>query len=213
MAAQLIRKSPLAMVQAKMPLFLSPRALIGGFAVVVAIGLLALVAGIRDAHHSEDAARARFADAQALIALPPASTDSIAEDLTSVNNQIATAQAEAAPASPAPSGDAATTLLVRGAQAAGLSVKAIDGVASGTKVVGLDSYTTEGVRMTVDGTVGQITGFLDATDRSQPALISTLNTMTISDTGVGHAEIVFSTYTKVVPPTPVSVATAKGATK
>ena len=81
------------MVEERMPLYLSARVLIGGLAIVVAIAMLALVAGLRNAHRAEEAARARFADAQALAALPPASTDSIQEDLASVNSQLATAQA------------------------------------------------------------------------------------------------------------------------
>ncbi len=207
MATQLVRKSPLAMIEERMPLFLSARTMIGGLAIVVAIAMLALVAGLRNAHRAEDAARARFADAQALAALPPASTDSIQEDLVSVNKQLATAEAAAAPAPTATSGDATTTMLIRTAQDGGLSVKAIAGVASGQTKVGADSYDSEGVRVTVDGTVGRIASFLDAVDRKLPSLIATLTTMTINEAGVAHAEIVFSTYTKVIPPTPVPVAT------
>lgn len=212
MATQLARKSPLAMVEERMPLYLSARVLIGGLAIVVAIAMLALIAGLRNAHRAEDAARARFADAQALAALPPASTDSIQDDLASVNSQLATAQAAAAPAATATSGDATTTMLIRTAQNAGLSVKAIADVVSAQTKVGTDSYDSEGVRVTVDGSVGRITSFLAAVADVQPALISTLTTMTMNDAGIAHAEIVFSTYTKVIPPTPVPVAT-KGAKK
>ncbi len=198
------------MLEERMPLYLSARVLIGGLAVVVVIAMLALVAGLRNAHRAEDAARARFADAQALAALPPASTDSIQDDLASVNSQLATAQAAAAPAATATSGDATTTMLIRTAQDAGLSVKAIAGVASGQTKVGTDSYESEGVRVTVEGGVGQITSFLNTLSDVRPALIPTLTTMTINEAKVAHAEIVFSTYTKVIPPTPVPVAT-KGA--
>lgn len=198
------------MVEERMPLYLSARVLIGGLAIVVAIAMLALVAGLRNAHRAEEAARARFADAQALAALPPASTDSIQEDLASVNSQLATAQAAATPVSTATSGDATTTMLIRTAQDAGLSVKAIADVASGQTKVGTDAYESEGVRVTVEGGVGQITSFLNTLADVRPALIPTLTTMTINEAKVAHAEIVFSTYTKVIPPTPVPVAT-KGA--
>ena len=64
--------------------------------------------------------------------------------------------------------------------------------------------------MTVDGSPGQITGFLDAISRAQPSFIPSLTTMTIGESGVAHAEIVFSTFTKAAMPTPPPVATPKG---
>ena len=208
MATQLIRKSPLAMVQARMPLILSSRVLLGGFAFIVALGLASLFAGIHNAQRDEDAARARFADAQALVALPPASMDSIQEDLVAVRNSIATAEAAAAPAGIDPSVDATTTVLVRGAQASGLTVKAISRVAAAQTKVGDNAYDVEGIRMTVDGRIGQVTAFLDGLSTSQPSLIPSLATMTISDASLAHAEIVFSTYAKVASPTPAPRATA-----
>lgn len=212
MATQLIRKSPLAMVQARMPLILSPRVLLGGFAFIVALGLASLFAGIYAAHRDEAAARARFADAQALVALPPASMDSIQEDLGAVRNSIATAEAGAAPAGTDPSADATTTLLVRGAQASGLTVKAIARVQPAQTKLGDNAYDTQGIRMTVDGRVGQITAFLDGLSTSQPSLVPSLATMTISDAGLAHAEIAFSTYAKVASPTaaPRATPTPKG---
>ena len=208
MATQLIRNSPLAMVQARMPLILSLRVLLGGFAFIVALGMASLFAGIYAAHQDEDAARKRFADAQALIALPPASTDSIQEDLVVVRNAIATAEAAAAPAATDPSADAATSVLVRGAQTSGLTVKAISRVAAAEVKLGDNTYDTQGIRMTVDGGVGQMTAFLDGLSTSQPSFIPSLATMTINDAGLAHAEIVFTTYAKVASPTPAPRATA-----
>jgi hypothetical protein len=207
-ATQLIRKSPLAMVQARMPLILSTRVLLGGFALIVALGLASLFAGIHEAHRDEAAARKRFDDAQALIALPPASTDAIQEDLVAVRDSIATAEAAAAPVAIDPPADAATSVLVRGAQASGLTVKAVSLVAAAQAKLGDNTYDTHGIRMTVDGRVGQMTAFLNGLSTSQPSLIPSLATMTINDAGLAHAEIVFSTYAKVASPTPEPRATA-----
>ncbi len=193
-----------------MPLFLSPRAMIGGFAFVVALGLLGSFAAIYNAHRAEDAARTRFADAQTLAAVPPASTDSIQEDLNIVRSQLATAEAVASPVAIDVSGDATTALLVKGAQAAGLAVKAISGVPPAQVKAGDASYDANGVRITVDGTTGQITSFLDALSRSQTALVPSLATLTMNDAGVARAELVFSTFKKVIPPTPMPAATPKG---
>jgi len=201
------------MLEERMPLILSGRVMLGGLALVVALGLAGLFAGIYNAHRAEDAAHSRFADAQALVALPPASTDSIQEDLTVVHNQLATAQAAASPAAIDASGDETTTVLVRAAQTSGLTVKAISGVPSGQTKVGDFMYDTKGVRMALDGSVGQITHFLETLGTSQPALVASLTTMTINDSGVAHAEIVFTSFKKAVVPTPVPAATPKGGKK
>jgi hypothetical protein len=208
-ATQLTKKSPLAFVQDHMPLFLSQRVMLGVFAFIVALGLFGLLAGLHNARRAEEAARVRFIDAQALASLPPTSTDSIEDDLVVVNNHLATAEAAATPAS-IDGSDATATLLVRGAQSAGLSVKALSGVAGGQMKNGEVLYDTEGVRMTVDGATGQITSFLAKLGQTQPSLIPSLTSMTINDSGVAHAEIVFSTFTKVILPTPVPIATPKG---
>jgi hypothetical protein len=209
-ATQLTRKNPLAMLEERMPLFLSARVMIGGFAVVVALGLSGLFAGIYNAHRAEDAAHKRFADAQALGSLPPASTDSIQEDLDIVHNQLATAQAIASPAAIDASGDETTTILVRTAQTSGLTVKAISSVPSGQTKVGDFLYDTKGVRMTLDGSIGQITHFLDTLSTSQPALVASLTTMTINEVGLAHAELVFTSFERAAVPTPIPAATPKG---
>lgn len=212
MAAQLTPGSPFARLQQRLPLALSQRAMLGALTVVVALGMLGLLAGLRDARRDEQAARARFADAQALVALPPASTDSIEEDLVAVNHQLATAEAHAAaPPSAADPRDAAVALLVHDAQAAGLAVKGLSQVAAGRAKVGDNVFDTQGIRMTVDGEIGEITGFLGALTAAQPSLIPSLTTMTISADGSALAEFVFSTFSRVVAPTPVPVATPKGA--
>jgi hypothetical protein len=203
-ATQLIRKSPSAIGQARVRLSPSPRVLLGAFAFLVALSFASLFAGIYTAHRDEDAARKRFADAQALAALPPASTDSIREDLAVVRNALATAEAAVPSSQPVLSADATTTLIVRRAQAAGLGVQAVAGVAAGQAKVGDNTFDTQGVRVTVDGTLGQIVAFLDAVGSAQPWLIPSLTTMTFNDASVTHTEIVFSTYTKVVPPTPAA---------
>jgi hypothetical protein len=209
-ATQLIHKSPLERVQEHMPLFLSARVLLGGFAFVVALGLFGLLAGLHNARRDEDAAHRRFADARTLASLPPASTDSIEEDLTVVNSQLATAQVEATPAASAVTADATVSMLVRSAQDVGLSVKALSGVAAGQAKVGDSTYDSQGIRVTVDGSTGQITAFLEALGAAQPSLVPSLTTMTLSESGAARAEIVFSTFTRVPPPTPGPVATPKG---
>jgi hypothetical protein len=207
-ATQLTRLNPLAAVERRMPLRLSQRALLSGFAFFVALGLASPVAGIYNAHRDEDAARARLADDQALIAQPPASVDALQEDLTAVRQSIATAEAAAPRSTPGPAADAATTLLVRNAQAADLAVKTIARVTPAVAKLGDSAYDTQGVRMTVDGQIGQIIAFLDGLRQSQPSLIASLTTMTIDDTGVTHADITFTTYTRVASPTPAPRGTA-----
>ena len=210
MATQLARKGPIERLQEHMPLFLSERVLLGGFAFFVALGLFGLLAGLHNEHRAEEAARSRFADAQTLGSLPPASTDSIRDDLAIVKDQLATAQAEATPRSAWASRDAGATALVRGAQSAGLSVKALSSVAAGQLKVDDEAYTSQGIRLTVEGDIGQITTFLDALHRDEPAVVPELISMTINESGVAHAEIVFSTFEKITVPTPKPVATPKG---
>ncbi len=92
-------------------------------------------------------------------------------------------------------------------------MKAVAGVAAGQAKAGDSTFETQGVRVTLDGSVGQIVAFLNAVGSSQPWLVPSLTTMTLNDAGVAHAEIVFSTYTKVVPPTPAPAATPIGKKK
>ena len=78
------------------PLHVPPHVLAGVTAAVVAICLASLLLGIRNAHRDESAARARFADAQALLALPPIDTSALDSRLSGTKSDLAAEEAIAA---------------------------------------------------------------------------------------------------------------------
>ena len=170
----------------------------------VALSMAALVVGLWDARRDRDAALQRYVDTQALLALPPVDVDAA----TAERDRVATALTEAEGALEAPSvdpsSDAATALLVRSAEAAGLRVAGVNRVADAQLKDDLVTYDVRGIRMTVDGGVNEVIRFLSAMDREEPGFIPALTALTVDDGGVAHAELVFSVYTEVPVPTPVA---------
>ena len=177
----------------------------------VAATMVSLVVGIHNAQRDEAAARRNYADSQALLALPPLSTDSLKEDLTVAKASLATVQAGVAPSNISAASDDTTSLLVKRSQAGGLAVRGITRVIAAQAKLGDNTYDVQAVHVTVDGKPGQIVALLTDLGSTNPSLIPSLTSLTVNEAGLGHADISFSTYTKVVPPTPVPIATPKKA--
>ena len=177
----------------------------------VVISLVSVIVGAWDARRDEDVALARYADAEALLALPPVDTTGLQQELDAANLALATAQALAQPPSVDPSSDAATSLLVRRASDAGLTVRGIASVPDSQVKNAEVVYDVSGLRMTVEGGVTQVIAFLEGLGKTEPGLIPSLTSMTVDDKSVAHAEIVFNVYTLNIPPTPAAAPTARSA--
>jgi hypothetical protein len=170
----------------------------------VAVSMTALLLGVWDARRDRDAALQRYVDTQALLALPPVDIDGAVQERDSVAAALTDAEAALEPPAVDPESDTATALLVRSAEAAGLRVAGVNRVPSAQLKDDLTTYDVQGIRMTIDGTVNEVIGFLADMDRDEPGFISALNALTIDDGGVAHAEVVFSVYTEIPAPTPVA---------
>src|SRR3990172_11448011 len=115
-------------------LHIPARVLTAACVVTVLVSLASVLLGTWDAKKDEGIALTRYADAEALLALPPVDTTGLETGLEVSRLALATAQALAQPPSVDPSSDAATSLLVRRASDAGLNVRGIDSApASQTK--------------------------------------------------------------------------------
>ncbi len=168
----------------------------------VAVSMASVFVAIHNAHRDEAAARQRYADARALVALPPLSTESLKEDLASAKATLATAQAVVAvPTGTVVAADDPTALLVTRAQAAGLTVKGITRNVPGQSKLGDTSYDVQGVHVIVEAKPEKITAFLADLGASQPSLVPSLTSLTVNDAGIAHAEISFSTYAAIPTPT------------
>lgn len=210
MAIELTRKR-LRMVLAgnTPPLHVPPHVLAGVAAAVIAMSMASLVLGIRSAHRDASTARVRFADAQALIALPPIDTSALTAQLDQAKADLAAEQTIAAGSSIDPSSDAAAALLVRHSEAMGLAVKGISRITPAAAKFVEASYDVQGIRITVEGTPLQVTALLADLEKSEPSLVPSLATMTINELGDAHADLGFSVYTKIVPPPTVVPPPAK----
>jgi glycine cleavage system regulatory protein len=210
-AAQLTRRDLRTRLAANAAsLHIPPRVLGIGCAVAIAITAGSLFAAIHNARRDEDTARARFADAQALLSLPPVSTAKLESDLALVNLTLGLTRINTDTTALDPASDETTALLVRRATADGLTVKGITRANPAQLKTTGATYDIHSIQVVVEGTTAQITAFLSELGQSQPTLVPSLTAMTISDAGAAHAEIAFNVYTKVVAPTPVApVATPK----
>lgn len=170
----------------------------------VALSMAALVVGLWDARRDRDAALQRYVDTQALLALPPVDIDAAKAERDTVATALREAQAALAPPSVDPSSDAATALLVRSAESAGLRVAGVNRVADSQLKDDLVTYDVRGIQMTVDGRVNDVNRFLSAMNRDEPGFIPALAALTVDDGGIAHAEIVFSVYTEAPVPTPAA---------
>jgi hypothetical protein len=172
-------------------------------AVCLALAFASVIVATRNAQRDEAAAERRYADAQALIALPPASRESLAQDLDVVKQQISTAQASLATPSVDAASDALTSLLVRGASDAGLSVKGISRANPGQATINSRLYDVQSLHLTLSGALGELNVFLRRMSESQPFLIPAIASASINDAGAVQADVVFSVYTTVASPTAV----------
>ena len=200
MAAQLTRHR-FRSLGSNISLRLSPRIvalLAAGLIVVVAISALV---GISDAHDRERRALAHTADATALLALPPVSTDALRAQVAAVNTRVA--QMQATPSAPVTPDDL-DALLVREAQYAGLTVASVTRLADAPRTIEGKPYMLEGVRMTVDGRPEQFVGLLSSISKQDAGIIPTLNTLTIDDAGVAHVDAAFQIAAVNADATPVA---------
>ena len=177
MAAQLSPKQLSGLFESGERMHIPARVLTTVCVVVTLAAVASVLAGIWTAQRDEKAALRRFDDGQALLALPVVDTSALQAELATSKNAVTEA---------------------------GLKVGGVASVAPGMSKNGEIAYDVEGLRMTVDGSVDQITRFLGALRLEEPGLVPALNTMTISDTNVARAEIIFNFYSVIVPPTPVA---------
>ena len=180
-----------------------------GIAICLVLAFASVIAATHNARREEAAARVRYENAQQLVGLPPASNDSLQEDLASLKDQLATAQAGIGAPTIDPSSDGLTALLVQVAGTAGLSVKGVSRTDPSQATLGTTAYEVQALHITVSGTPGQITVFLRTLANDQPALVPSLASMTANDAGIALADIVFSSYAAVPTPTAVPVPTAR----
>jgi hypothetical protein len=188
---------------------LSPRVLVAGIVIVLALAFASVISASHNARRDEDAARVRYQDAEALVALPPASNGSVQEDLASVQQQLATAEAGIGAPSLDPASDALTALLVRAATSAGLAVKGVTRADPSQTTLGAALYAVQALHITVSGRIPEIIAYLGALADEQPALVPSLASMTADKNGVGQADIVFSAYAPVASPTSLPAPTAR----
>jgi hypothetical protein len=188
---------------------LTPRVLAGAVVVCLVLAFASVIAAAHNARSDEAAARTRYNDAQALVALPPASNDAAKDDLASVQAQLATAQAGVGAPTIDPAADDLTSLLVRSAADAGLAVKGVQRAEPSQATLAGTLYQVQAIHITVSGSVGQVTVFLRGLSAQQPALIASLASMTANDAGVAQADLMFSAYEPAASPTPAPVPTAR----
>jgi len=180
---------------------LSPRvgALIAaGLIVIVAVSALV---GINDARDREHRAAMNAADASALLALPPISTDVLRTKLDAVSTQVA--QMQATPSAGVTS-DGLAALLVREAQSGGMTVASVTRLAEASRTIDGTAYSLEGVRITADGRPEQFVGLLAAISKQGAGIIPTLNTLTIDSSGVAHVDAAFQIPVAQADKTPVA---------
>lgn len=169
----------------------------------VSLGVLSLIVGAWDARRDEERAAQRYTDAQAILALPPVDLSELEAQRDAAAAELNVAEAQLAAPSVDPASDAATTLLVTRATAAGLQVRGIASVPDGEIKNDMTTYDVAGIRMTIEGSANQITKFLADLGEDEPGLIPELSTLTTDDRGLSRAEVTFSVFSAV--PTPTAV--------
>jgi hypothetical protein len=181
----------------------SKRVLVGLVAAALAVAFTSVLVATHNAQRDEANAQRRLADTQALLALPPVSTDALRTQLDQARSDVAAVQAASNATAIDPGSDAAATLLVLHSQSAGLSVRGISRPNPATAKFDSSTYDVQGLRITVEGTPAQVIAFLADMRRTEPALYAVLGTMSIAENGVARAEIGFNAYTKEASPTAV----------
>jgi hypothetical protein len=184
------------------------RVLAGVLAAVLAVSITSVLVAQRNAQRDEAAALSRLADVQTLLQSPPVDTTALRRQVDAAKTQVAALQTARTAKSVDPASDAAATLLVVHAQAAGLAVKGITRPNPSTVKFDSGSYEVHGLRITVEGTTAQVLWYLGDMHKVEPALIAALGEMTVSQSGVVRADLAFNEYTEIVSPTPAPRANA-----
>jgi hypothetical protein len=172
-----------------------------GLAVLLALG--SVIVGTWQARADEQAALQRYADAEALLALPPVDIDALQAERDAAVADLEAARAQLQPPSVDPSSDAATTLLVERATAGGLTVRGVSSVPPGEARVGDAAYDLAGVRMILEGNVGSLISFLAVLHEQEPGVMPALNSLTTDENGLSVMDVSFNVYTEVATATPV----------
>jgi hypothetical protein len=179
-----------------MPLYVQTHFLVLAGVACIALAYASLALGAWQAGERRADAEVRLQDTAQILSAPPASVDELKTQVATVNGELAALQRPAA-ASIDPSSDETTALLVRRAQAAGLAVSGIARLNNAQTKINDVAYDVQGTRVSVDAASPQlINAFLVYLDASDPGLVASLQSMTISETGTANAEIVFSVFTK-----------------
>jgi hypothetical protein len=207
-ATQLTRRHVRALFAGGAPVFtVQPRVLLVGGLACIAVTYLGLGIGVRTARQDQRIAEARYADTLALLEAPAPSLASLQSDIEAARTQVAAARRGSDPTSLDPSSDAVTELLIRRAQAAGLTVTGLARVTPTRPKIADVTYDAQAVRISATGSPGQVVTFLFDLDKTEPALIPSVSQLTVDDDGRATAAIVFSVYAPA-PVTPVAGARA-----
>lgn len=210
MALELTGKRITTAINSRMPLYVQTHFLVLAGVACIALAYASLALGAWQAGERRDDATTRLQDAAQILSAPPASVGALQTQVATVNGEL-TALERPLEASIDPSSDETTALIVRRAQAAGLGVSGIARLNSAQTKIDDVAYDVQATRVSVDAATPQlINGFLVYLDASDPALVASLQSMTISETGAASAEIVFSVFTKTAA-TPAAGAPARGA--
>jgi hypothetical protein len=184
------------------------RVLAGALAAVLAIAITSVLAAQHNARRDEATALGRLADVQTLLQSPPVDTAALRQRIDAAKSEVAALQTARTAPSVDPASDAAATLLVVHAQAAGLAVKGITRPNPSTVKFDSGSYEVHGLLITVEGTRSQVLWYLADMRKVEPSLIAALGEMTVAENGVARADIAFNAYTEIVSPTPAPRANA-----
>ena len=172
-----------------------------GIAVLLAMG--SVIVGTWQARADEQAALQRYADAEALLSLPPVDLELLEAERDSSQAALAEAKAQLEPPSVDPSADEATALLVERAAAAGLVVRGVTRVPATEATTAAMTYEVEGIRMTLEGEVARVLGFLAALNEEEPGVIPALTSLTTDEAARSVLDAAFNVYTEVPVATPV----------
>jgi hypothetical protein len=184
-----------------------PHVLVGLAAAVLAIAYTSTFLATYNARRDERDAQQRLADAQQLLALPPGSSDDLAAQLKWARAEYAAWQDQPLTPDVDPASDAATALLVRHADAAGLEVRGITRVAPGSTRLGSVAYDVQALTVSVSGSPVQVAAYLTDMRKVEPAMFPSLVSMHVTETGLAQAELSFRAYSEAATPTAVAART------
>jgi hypothetical protein len=195
-ATQLTRRRIRTALSSELPVVrVSPAYLVAGAAACIAIAYAALFLSVRDARDDRDVADARYADARTLLEVPPGSLAALQGEAEAARAALAASEGRLHTSIDLSAGQSAGTL-VRAAQDAGLTVVALASVEPAQSRIVETAYDVRSIRLTLEGTLPELTGFLRDLDEREPALIASLSSLSLSDAAVARAEIAFSTYAR-----------------